>query len=116
MQIQLNTDTHIEGRESMAAWVETALKDKLARFGDHLTRIEVHLSDANAARGGDADMRCKLEARLAGRTPLAVSHDAGNVGEAFQGATDKLQRLLDTTLGRARAARSRDSIRGDIET
>ncbi len=113
MQIQLNTDSHIPGRESLANWVQAELKDKLARFGDHITRIEVHLSDTNAARAGEADVHCKLEARLAGRAPVTVGHDAAQVGEAFPGATDKLQRKLDTVLGRARDGHGRDSIRGD---
>jgi ribosome-associated translation inhibitor RaiA len=113
MQIQLNTDTNIQGRDSLAAWVEGELKDKLARFRDQITRIEVHLSDASAARIGETDKRCKLEARLAGRQPVAVSHDAGQVADALQGAIDKLQRKLETTLGRVRDARGRESIRGD---
>ena len=113
MQIQLNTDANIQGRESLAAWVETELKSKLPRFADHITRIEVHLSDASAARVGEADKRCTLEARLAGRQPVAVSHDAGKVADAFHGAVDKLQRKLDGVLGRVRDAHGRDSIRGE---
>lgn len=113
MQIQLNTDANIQGRDSLAAWVETELKNKLPRFRDHITRIEVHLSDASAARVGEADKRCKLEARLSGRPPVAVSHDAAKVADAFFGALDKLQRKLETVLGRVRDAHGRDSIRGD---
>ncbi len=113
MQIQLNTDTNVQGRESLAAWVETELKQKLPRFRDHITRIEVHLSDASASRVGETDKRCKLEARLAGRQPVAVSHDAAKVADAFHGAVDKLLRKLETALGRERDARGRDSIRGD---
>lgn len=112
MQVQLNTDKHIRGDESLAAWVEGELKDKLLRFGDHVTRVEVHLSDINGARSGDKDKRCKLEARLAGRQPVAVSHDAGKTAEAVQGAIDKLLRMLDTDLGRLRDAQGRDTLRG----
>lgn len=113
MHIQLNTDDHIEGTESLAAWVDGELKDKLARFRDHITRVEVHLSDTNAGRSGDADKRCMLEARVTGRQPVAVSHDAGEVAAAFRGATDKLLRAVDTALGRARDAHGRESIRGE---
>ncbi len=112
MHIQLNTDNHVHGEESLAAWVERELKDKLARFRDHITRIEVHLSDVNAARAAGHDKRCKLEARLAGRQPVAVQHDAAKVAEALHGAADKLARALDTALGRARDAHGRESIRG----
>ena len=113
MQIQLNTDANVQGRDSLAAWVETELKGKLAHFRDQITRIEVHLSDASASRVGENDKRCTLEARLAGRQPVAVHHDAGNVADAFHGAADKLYRKLDADLGRVRDARGRDSIRSD---
>jgi ribosome-associated translation inhibitor RaiA len=112
MQVQLNTDKNIHGDESLAAWVEGELKDKLRRFGDHLTRVEVHLSDVNASRSSGQDKRCKLEARVAGRQPVAVSHDADKTAAAVHGAIDKLLRLLDTELGRVRDAQGRDTLRG----
>ena len=113
MQIQLNTDSHVQGSESLAGWVEKELSDKLARFRDHVTRIEVHLSDVSGARVGDRDKRCLLEARLAGRQPVAVSHDAAKVADALHGAADKMLRALDSALGRARDAHGRDTIRGE---
>jgi ribosome-associated translation inhibitor RaiA len=109
----LNTDSHIQGRDDLARWAERELKDKLTRFRDQLTRVEVHLSDASAARIGAADKRCKLEARIAGRQPVTVSHDAAKVADAFHGAVDKLQRALDSLLGKQRDAHGRESIRGD---
>lgn len=112
MQIQLNTDSHVQGEESLATWCERELKDKLARFRDHVTRIEVHLSDVNGARTTGQDKRCKLEARLAGRPPVTVQHDAAKVAEALHGAADKLLRVLDSDLGRAKDAHGRESIRG----
>ncbi len=115
MQVQLNTDKNIQGDETLAAWIDTELKSKLARFRDHITRVEVHLSDANAGRGGDNDKRCKLEARPAGRDPVVVSHDAPKTGDAIRGAIDKLQRALDTAVGRARDNHGRDSLRGSVE-
>lgn len=111
MQIQLNTDKHVQGDTSLQAWAERELRERLGRFGDHITRIELHLSDIDGARGGARDKRCKLEARLAGRQPVAVSHDAGTVAEAMFGAADKLQRLLDTALGRTRDAAGRELLR-----
>jgi hypothetical protein len=112
MQIQINTGNHLQGDESLNAWAEQELRDRLGRFGDSITRVEVHLSDVNGARLGGEDKRCKLEARLAGRQPVVVSHDAGKVADALFGAVDKLQRLLDTALGRTRDAAGRSSVRG----
>lgn len=113
MQIQLNTDNHVQGTESLANWVEAELKGKLARFADHLTRVEVHLSDNDGSRSSDKDKRCMLEARPGGRPSVAVSHEAGKVADAFHGATDKLIRALDTALGRARDAQGRETIRSE---
>ena len=111
MQVQLNTDDNVQGDESLAAWAEAELKDKLERFRDAVTRVEIHLSDASATRVGATDKRCTLEARLAGHAPVAVSHDAAKVGEAFRGAADKLARKLDTVVGRSRN-HGRETIRG----
>jgi hypothetical protein len=54
-----------------------------------------------------------MEARLAHHQPLAVTQHATTLDEAFRGAADKLQRLLDNTLGRLNNPRARDSIRKD---
>ncbi len=113
MQIHLNTDSHVQGGEALAAWVRKELGAKLSRFGDQITRVEVHLSDTSAARGGDSDKRCLLEVRPAGRAALAVTHDAGKVGDAVHGAADKLVRALDAAVGRSRDAHGRETIRGE---
>jgi ribosome-associated translation inhibitor RaiA len=113
MQVQLKTDSHVQGAESLTAWVERELKDKLGRFRDQVTRIEVHLSDVNGTRVGGDEKRCLLEARLTGRQPVAVSHNAGKVADAVHGAADKMLRALDTALGKTRDAKGRESIRGE---
>ena len=110
MQIQLNTDARIQGQDSLAAWVEGELEERLARFRDQITRIEVHLSDVNGERVGGDEKRCLLEARLPGRPPVAVSHSAGKVADAVHGAADKMLRAL----GRSRdtkGSKGRESIR-----
>jgi ribosome-associated translation inhibitor RaiA len=112
VQIQLNTDNHVQGAESVADWAERTLRARLERHVDDITRIEVHLSDVNASRVGAHDKRCVLEARLAGRQPLAVTHEAERVADALNGAADKLLRALDTATGRRRDAQGRESIRG----
>lgn len=111
MQVQLNTDNRVQGAESLAAWVESELADKLSRFRDQVTRIEVHLSDVNGDRVGGDEKRCLLEARLTGRPPVAVSHAAAKVGDAVRGAAEKMLRALDSALGKARDAKGRESIR-----
>jgi len=113
MQVQLNTDNRVQGAESLAAWAEKELKDRLARYRDQVSRIEVHLSDVNGERVGGDEKRCLLEARLTGRAPVAVSHSAPKVAEALYGAAEKLVRALDSALGKARDAKGRETIRGE---
>jgi ribosome-associated translation inhibitor RaiA len=101
MIIQINTDSNIEGNRELAQQVETVVGDSLERFGDQITRVEVHLSDENSDKKfGAEDKRCLLEARLAGLQPLAVSHQAATMEQAVDGAVDKLMRSIDTTLGK----------------
>jgi hypothetical protein len=42
------------------------------------------------------------EARLEGRQPIAVTHQAATVEQALEGAADKLKRSIESTLGRLR--------------
>ena len=110
MQIQINTDHNIEGREALADQVRGVVESALSRFSDHITRVEVHLSDENSdKKGGNDEMRCMMEARLEGRQPIAVTHQAASLDQAVDGAADKLTRLIESTLGRLRDQKSRRS-------
>jgi len=100
VKVQINTDGNIEDREEMTQQVEAALRAAVGRFTDQITRVEVHLSDLNSHKFGPDDKRCLLEARLAGRQPTAVSHQAGTIQEAIEGAAEKLKSSLESTLGR----------------
>lgn len=48
MQIQINTDRNIDGNEALAAYVRGETEHALSRINDHITRVEVHLSDENS--------------------------------------------------------------------
>jgi ribosome-associated translation inhibitor RaiA len=101
MLIQINTDSNIEGDNALAQEVEAVVRNTLDRFSEHITRVEVHLSDENSAnKVGTNAKRCLLEARLAGRQPVAVSHQAPTVAQAVDGAADRMKRMLVSTLGR----------------
>ena len=76
MQIQIHTDHHIEGHEAFTAWAAGEIKDALVHHQDQITRVEAHMSDQNGHKGGLDDKRCVLEARLAGRQPMAATHAA----------------------------------------
>ncbi|HKK91949.1 MAG TPA: HPF/RaiA family ribosome-associated protein [Longimicrobiales bacterium] len=103
MQIQVNTDSNIEGDADLVRRVTDTLEKSLTRFGEQLTRVEVHLSDQNSdQRSGARDKRCLIEARIAGLQPISVSDEAAVVDQAVSGAADKLIRSLDRTLARRR--------------
>jgi hypothetical protein len=104
MQFQLNTDHHFTGSPDLAAELEADVRDALDRFVPRLTRVELHLNDLNAGKGGD-DIRCQVEARLAGRAPISVECVAATTTQAVGGALDKLDRALDHVIGKLEAGR-----------
>jgi ribosome-associated translation inhibitor RaiA len=105
MQIQINTDHNIHGYESAAATARATVENALKRFSSHLTRVEVHLGDENGGKRGSNDKRCMMEARLEGHQPVAVTHHAGTVAQAIDGAAEKMVHRLDRTLGRLHSHR-----------
>lgn len=99
MQIQVNSDATIDSSK-FADVVEAEVQAAVGRHADRITRVEVHFQDVNAQKGGEDDIRCMMEVRIAGLKPLAVDERAGTVGAAIAGAADKLERLVDHTLER----------------
>lgn len=100
MQIQVNTDNSIEGFEALQAEVEVTVASSLGRFSDHVTRVEIHLSDENGDKNGQNDKRCMMEARIEGRQPTAVTCEAATMTQAVGGAADKLKNSLASILDR----------------
>jgi ribosome-associated translation inhibitor RaiA len=77
------------------------VQSALSRFSDRITRVEVHLSDENSdKKRGNDDMRCMMEARLEKRQPIAVTHQAATLDQAVDGAADKLNKMIESALGR----------------
>ena len=107
MQVQINTDHNIGGHEAFTARVRGVVESALSRVREHITRVEVHLSDENGDKSGKNDMRCVMEARLDGRQPVAVTEQAETLEQAVDGAADKLARLIESTLGRLHDQASR---------
>ena len=115
MQVQVHTDDHIHGGESLAQWIQDEAGTRLARFREHITRLEVFLTDLDAGKSGAEDKRCRIEARVANRQPVTVTADADKMATAFVSAVDKLTRALDTDLGRVKDRHGRDTIRAAQE-
>ncbi len=100
MNVQVNTDNNITGSDELNSQVAGCVESALGRFSDRITRVEVHLNDVNGNKAGDDDHRCMMEARLGGLQPIAVTHQAATLDEALDGAAKKLQRSIDSTLGK----------------
>ena len=100
MQVLLNTDPHVDGRHQMAEHLEAVVKDALGRFGQHVTRVEAHLADANSLKANPDQIHCTLEARLAGLEPVVVKDHATTAHQAITGAVGKLKRAVATVLAK----------------
>jgi ribosome-associated translation inhibitor RaiA len=102
MQININTDKTIERHQGLDQHVASVVTAAVGRFGEHITRVEVHLSDDNSQKSADGGNRCLLEARVTGYQPIAVSQHSATLHQAISGAAEKLERAVDSALGRLR--------------
>ena len=100
MKIQVNTDKNIEGKEQLAAYVESIVKEGLSRHAEHITRVEVHLSDENGSKEGTEDKRCLIEVKVEKLDPIVASALALTLHKAVDGATAKIKSALDTRIGK----------------
>ena len=100
MQISVNTDKTIERTAGLDDHVKEVVTAALHRFGEHIGRVDVHLSEGNAKKSSDGDIRCMIEARVNGYQPIAVTDHDATLHQSINGAADKLQRAIDSALGR----------------
>ena len=100
MQIQTNTDNTVEIHAPLTQHVETVVKDALSLFSDHITRVEVHLSEPHDSKSSSGAHHCMMEARMARHAPIVASANAATLHQAIHSAAEKLKRAIDSTLGR----------------
>jgi ribosome-associated translation inhibitor RaiA len=105
MQIQVNSDNHIENSVRLEEWVRTTVESTLERYEEDLTRVEVHISDENGDKPGPHDIRCQMEARPKGHQPISVTHKADSLDQAVDGAAVKLDHALEHLFGKPRNKR-----------
>lgn len=101
MQVQFNSDSSVMGTENVAERIEAAVRAKLARFEDRLTRLEVHVRDENGSKHGADDKACTIEARPAGGRAIGVTEHADTVDAAARKAATTLAQRLERHLGKA---------------
>ncbi len=113
MQIIVQADEHTVMTEELEQKLEAAVRSAVGRREAQITRVQVHLTDVNGAKGGINDKRCVLEARPAGLDPITASHHASTIELAIDGATERLARVLVSTFGRLGSGRDQGSPRSE---
>ena len=103
MKIQFNTDKNIHGTETLETFVSKKINHSLKHFADKITRIEVHLSDQNANKGGADDIQCKIEARIEGFQPVVVVSKSSSKEKALDVAVNKIKAVLGTVIGKLKS-------------
>jgi ribosome-associated translation inhibitor RaiA len=101
MQFQFNTDSSVMGTEEVATRIENQVRQKLARFEDRLTRLEVHVTDVNGRKHGADDKHCTIEARPRGGRPIGVTGNAADVDAAARIAAGTMAERLERVFGKA---------------
>lgn len=99
MKIQFNTDKSIQIDERRNDFFCKQITEVIKSQAAHITRIEVHISDQNGSKNGLNDKRCSMEARLEGRSPLAITANVDTVEHDESYATEKLKSSLETIIG-----------------
>ena len=100
MIIQLNTDKNLTIHSEYESQITEKLNKDLERYSEHISRVEVHLSDENGSKGGINDKRCLLEARFEGKQPIVTSDLGDTYDLALKGATEKLKHALTTVISK----------------
>ena len=100
MQVQFNSDSSVMGTENVAERIEASVREKLARFDERLTRIEIHVRDENGAKHGADDKACTIEARPRGGKPIGVTAKASKVDDAARMAANTLAQRLERYFGK----------------
>ena len=100
MFVQINTDNQILSDAEANDRLEQRVREKLGRFEQRLTHVEIHVADVNAQKGNGADKRVSLEARPTGHQPVAVHAEGKRIDDVVGVAAGKAARALDHLFGK----------------
>lgn len=100
MLIEIKTDANIHSSEQFFENVKAEVHTALDRYGDHIRRIDVHLSDVNGNKASQDDKRCMMEAHRDGHPPIVVTQQESTIGQAIQGAVHNLKKSVHGALGK----------------
>lgn len=105
MLVQINTDNRVEGTQATNSVIEERLRDRLSRFSDRVTRVEMHIRDVGGDRNGGKGIEAKLEARPAGGQPIVVTDQGASIDASVAGALRKAVDILERNFGKQDAVR-----------
>ncbi|MCK5771059.1 HPF/RaiA family ribosome-associated protein [Algiphilus sp.] len=99
MHVQINPAEGIEVSEALAQHIHDSLERVEKRFGDRITRVEIHLKDINGPKGGP-DKHCLVEARPRGLDPAVAESTSEDAYDGVRQAAHKLEKVLDKRIGK----------------
>ncbi|HRD56803.1 MAG TPA: hypothetical protein PK504_02080 [Ferruginibacter sp.] len=102
MLIQINSDKNIESTAASIAHFSEIIKEQLLRFEEHITRVDVHLSDVNGDKENGADKQCLMETKIKGGSPIVVTTTEATPHMAVKFAGEKIAILLEKALEKRR--------------
>jgi len=115
MEINVNTDNTIDRHQGLDERVREAVEGAIGRFGEHVRRVDVHLSNENSQKHEDGSNYCMMEARVSGYEPVVVHAHANNLHLSISNAATKLKRALDSALGRLNDKKMREPLPVDAD-
>jgi ribosome-associated translation inhibitor RaiA len=110
MEVNVNTDNTIQRHQGLDERVRTQVEEAIARFGDHVRRVDVHLSNENKEKHEDGSNYCMMEALVSGYAPVVVHAHGENLAQSIAGAVTKLKRALDSAIGRLNDKNKREPL------
>jgi ribosome-associated translation inhibitor RaiA len=116
MDININTDHTIRDLGQLDEHVRAVVESSIGRFGDHVRRVDVHLSNENKEKGADGGNYCMMEARVTGYEPVVVHDHATEIYQSVTNAGGKLKRALDSALGRLNDKKMHEPLPVDAES
>ena len=115
MEININTNNTIDRHQGLDERVRSSVEASIGRFGEQVRRVDVHLSDENSQKHEDGSNYCMMEARVSGYAPVVVHAHAENLHMSITNASGKLQRALDSALGRLNDKKVREPLPVDAD-
>ncbi|MFJ1470805.1 HPF/RaiA family ribosome-associated protein [Massilia orientalis] len=116
MEVNVNTDNTIQRHSGLDERVRTMVEEAIGRFGDHVRRVDVHLSNENKEKHEDGSNYCMMEALVSGYAPVVVHAHAENLQQSITSAVGKLKRALDSAIGRLNDKNKREPLPVDAES